>query len=144
MKAPLDINQTQNFQHETLQNLSAKQKILNFLSLATSLSTLLCCALPALLVSLGLGATFLSLTQTVPQIIWIGEHKKILFLISFILLTLSSVLAYSQRNAPCPLDPQLRDACLKGRTYTKYVLILSWFSWCVGFFFAFLAVYLLT
>ena len=39
---------------------------LNYLSLFTSLSTLLCCALPSLLVLLGLGATVASVLSRYP------------------------------------------------------------------------------
>lgn len=38
--------------------------ILGYLSLFTSLGTLLCCALPSLLVALGLGATVASVVLT--------------------------------------------------------------------------------
>lgn len=114
----------------------------SYLALFSSVGTLLCCALPALLVSLGLGSVFLSMTTAVPQIIWIGEHKTALFIISFILLLGSSLLAYKNRNAPCPIDPDLRNACIKGRKYAKIVLILSWTLFLIGFFFSYLAVYI--
>lgn len=118
---------------------SLKERFTSYLGLFTSLSTLLCCALPALLVSLGMGATMISLTSAIPQIIWVGEHKNFVFSFAVIMLSISSFLAYKNRNAPCPIDPKLRDACLRGRKYSKNVLILSWIALSVGFFFAFLA-----
>jgi len=117
-------------------------RLLNFFSLFTSMSTLLCCALPALLVSLGAGATMVSLTSTIPQIIWIGEQKAWVFSFSFSMLCISSFLAYKNKNAPCPIDPNQRDACLRGRQFTKYMLIISWLMLTIGFFFAYLAVYI--
>lgn len=39
------------------------------LSIATSSSTLICCALPALLVAIGAGATLAGLVTAVPQLI---------------------------------------------------------------------------
>lgn len=118
---------------------SFKESFTSYLGLFTSLSTLLCCALPALLVSLGLGATMISLTSAIPQIIWVGEHKNFVFSFAFLMLSISTFFVYKNRNAPCPIDPKLRDACLRGRKFSKNVLILSWIALGVGFFFAFIA-----
>lgn len=115
------------------------EKFISTLSLFTSISTLFCCALPTLLVTLGLGATMVSLTSTFPALIWLGEHKVQLFIFSFIMLFVSSILFYSQRNVPCPIDPKRRDACIRGRKWSRIVLILSWSFLSTGFFFAFLA-----
>ncbi len=123
----------QNYQRSFKESLSA------YLGLFTSVGTLLCCALPALLVSLGLGASMITLTKAIPQITWIGEHKNYVFSFAFLMLIISSVLTYKNRNAPCPIDPRLRDACLRGRKYSKNVLILGWLLLSVGFFFAYLA-----
>lgn len=124
-----------------MKELSQKPQLSNYFALFFSLGTLVCCALPALLVSLGLGSVFLSLTTAIPQLIWLGEHKDLLFTISFLLLTFSSIVAYRNRNAPCPLDPQLRALCIKGRKYTKITLITSWIIFAIGFFFSYLAIY---
>lgn len=123
----------QNYQRSFKESLSA------YLGLFTSVGTLLCCALPALLVSLGLGASMITLTKAIPQITWIGEHKNYVFSFAFLMLFISSILTYKNRNAPCPIDPKLRDACLRGRKYSKNVLILGWLLLSVGFFFAYLA-----
>lgn len=45
-----------------------KQAFLPTLSLFTSVGTLLCCALPALLVTLGAGAVFASLVKQCPLV----------------------------------------------------------------------------
>ena len=54
------------------------QKV-NILSLFTSGSTLICCALPATLVAIGSAATLASLVSSFPQLIWISEHKALVF-----------------------------------------------------------------
>ncbi|MCM2353285.1 MAG: hypothetical protein NDI63_06660 [Pseudobdellovibrio sp.] len=118
---------------------SFKEGIIRYLGLFTSMSTLLCCALPALLVSLGMGASMITLTHAIPQITWVGENKVYVFSFAVVMLTISSIFTYKNRNAPCPIDPKLRDACLRGRKYSEIVLILGWISISVGFFFAFLA-----
>jgi hypothetical protein len=51
-------------------------KRLSALSLFTSFSTLICCALPALLVALGAGAVLSTLVSHVPQLVWVSEHKQ--------------------------------------------------------------------
>ena len=48
---------------------------------ATS-STLVCCAIPAMLVALGAGAALSSLVSVFPQVVWLSEHKESLFAVS--------------------------------------------------------------
>ena len=60
----------------------------SLLSLFASSSTLICCAMPALLVSLGAGATLASLVAIFPKIVWISEHKEVTFLSSAALMLL--------------------------------------------------------
>ena len=48
-------------------------------SLLASGSTLICCALPALLVTLGAGATLSSLVAAFPALVWLSEHKGLVF-----------------------------------------------------------------
>jgi hypothetical protein len=61
----------------------------SFFSLFTSMSTLICCALPALLVSIGLGATMIGLVSTFPSLIWLSENKALVFTLSFFKLSIS-------------------------------------------------------
>jgi len=51
----------------------------NIVSLFTSGSTLICCALPATLVAIGSAATLVSLVSNFPQLVWISEHKALVF-----------------------------------------------------------------
>jgi hypothetical protein len=51
--------------------------LLSFLSLFTSFGTLLCCALPSLLVLLGLGATVASLLSAAPWLVSLSHHKTL-------------------------------------------------------------------
>ena len=117
-------------------------KIANFLTLFTSLSTLICCALPALLVSLGLGAVMAGLASNVPGLIWISENKILVFICAGLMLALNGSWLWSQRNAPCPVDPKLRDACLSGRRISKNIYFVSLVVFAIGGFFAYIAPYL--
>src|SRR6188768_3636522 len=83
-----------------------------FSLLATS-STLVCCAIPALLVALGAGAALSSLVSVFPQVVWLSEHKAGLFVFAGLMMLASGALQWHNRHAPCPTDPALRDACLK-------------------------------
>ena len=76
--------------------------VLEALMIATSFSTLICCALPAALVSIGAGAVLARIVTAVPQLVWLSEHKLQLFLLAGLTLTLSGVSAYRNRNALCP------------------------------------------
>lgn len=108
----------------------------SFFSLFTSLSTLICCALPALLVSIGLGASMVGLVTNFPQLIWISENKLLVFSLSFILLSVSAYLQYRSRFLPCPLDPGEAQACTKARNWSKRITIFSVVVWIIGASFA--------
>lgn len=114
-------------------------RVANFLTLFTSMSTLLCCALPALLVSLGLGAVMAGLASNVPGLIWVSEHKLEVFISASSMLTLNGAWLWTQRNAPCPIDPKLRDACTAGRRMSKVIYFVSLGVFATGAFFAYLA-----
>lgn len=115
-----------------------------WLSLAASGGTLVCCALPALLVSLGLGAALAGLVSAVPALVWISEYKLPLFLLAGTLLAGAGVLQWRLRFAPCPLDPQLRQACLRTRRWSRWVWAASVLLFVVGAFFAFVAPWLMS
>ena len=84
-------------------------------SLFASSSTLVCCAIPALLVAIGAGAALSSLVSVFPQIVWLSENKTAVFGLAGLMLAGSGILQWRNRHAPCPTDPALRDACLKTR-----------------------------
>jgi mercuric ion transport protein len=113
-----------------------KNVFVSFFSLFTSMSTLICCALPALLVSLGLGATMVGLVSTFPQLIWLSEHKWLVFGISFVMLALSAFMQYRARFLPCPLDPAAARACSRARIWSERVTFFSIVVWVIGFTFA--------
>lgn len=81
-------------------------------SLFASASTLVCCALPALLVAVGAGAALSSLVAVFPQVVWLSEHKAGLFGFAGAMMLASGGLQWRNRSAPCPVDPALRAACV--------------------------------
>ncbi|MDX2275026.1 MAG: hypothetical protein NW206_06205 [Hyphomonadaceae bacterium] len=109
------------------------------LALFGSTATLVCCALPALFVALGMGAVVAGLVSAVPQITWLSEHKPFVFGASGALIALAAWVQWRNRNAPCPTEPAAARACQRLRMISNVVLAVAALSWCVGAFFAFFA-----
>ena len=107
-------------------------------SLFASSGTLVCCALPALLVSLGAGAVMSSLVSAVPQLVFLSDHKETLFIFAGLMLAGSAVLQWLNRHAPCPVDLTLRQACLRTRKFSVRMLGASVALYAIGGWFAFL------
>lgn len=103
---------------------------------ATS-STLVCCAIPALLVTLGAGAALSTLVSVFPQVVWLSEHKEALFAVSAAALAVTGWVQWRNRTAACPVDPALRDACLRTRKASLRVYFTSLAFFLVGGWFAF-------
>ena len=116
-----------------------KELLMSGLSLFGSIGTLLCCALPALLVSIGAGAVLAGLVSNVPQLIWLSERKIPLFGASAALLLIAGCLLWRQRKAPCPTDPIQARACKYFRRISLWLYFTALILYAVGFFFAFLA-----
>jgi hypothetical protein len=116
-----------------------RNSILHTLTLFSSVGTLLCCALPALLVSIGAGAVMASLVSAVPQLVWISEYKIPLFVFAGLMLGLSGFATYWNRRMPCPSDAGLARSCLQVRRVSLCVFIVSLTIYATGFCFAFLA-----
>jgi len=98
-------------------------RLLTILSLFTSTGTLICCALPALLITLGLGMTLASLTVSLPWLFSLSRYKAIVFLVSGILLGMSFYFIF--------VRPQKMQACEPGGacdTAGKYSRSIFWIS----------------
>src|SRR5437763_14823475 len=66
----------------------------SFASLFTSVGTLLCCALPSLLVLLGLGATVASFLSAAPWLVALSHHKRVVFAVSGALISTNFYYTY--------------------------------------------------
>jgi hypothetical protein len=115
------------------------KKLLSFLSLFTSVSTLICCALPALFVALGFGAAFAGIVGNFPQLIWLSENKLWIFGIGAALLIVGGILQWQSKKMTCPTDPSLAETCSTARDWSKTIYISSVVIYFTGGFFAFLA-----
>ena len=116
---------------------------LTWFSIFTSASTLLCCALPALLVALGAGAALATVVGVVPQIVWVSEHKTLVFVGAGVMLAVAGYLQYRARFLPCPADPSLAAACSRQRRVSNVIYFVSLAIYVIGVSFAVLGPYLL-
>ena len=121
-----------------------KTKHLSLLTLFASGGTLICCALPALLVSLGAGAVMASVVSSVPQIVWFSEHKLGVFIFAGIMLSISGLLQWQARSLPCPSDKALAELCNKTRVNSLRVYFFSVCAFLTGGFMAFVAPWLIS
>jgi hypothetical protein len=106
-------------------------------SLFTSTGTLVCCALPALLVSLGAGAALAGLVATVPSLVVLSEYKEFVFGFCAVMLAISGYMQWHNRYAPCPIDPVLAAACTRTRRVSVWIYGVSVAIFVTGSFFAF-------
>ncbi len=107
-------------------------------ALVTSLSTLICCTLPAFMITLGMGAALSSLTSNVPQLIWLSERKPLVFGGSLVLLFMAWGVRHATRNMPCPADPAAAKTCARLRKLGGIVLAAGFIVWAIGAFSAFI------
>lgn len=106
-------------------------------ALLASSATLVCCVLPAVLVSLGAGATLVSLVTAFPQLVWLSEHKTIVFGIAGLMLMGSGVLLWNARRLPCPVEPRAAAACKRVRWLSHGLFIFAMLAYSTGAAFAF-------
>ncbi len=115
-----------------------KQTSLSWLTLFASGGTLICCALPIILVTLGLGATVAAFTSSFPLLVTIAQHKAWVFTGSGAMLLVSGWLMYRPGRA-CPADPELGRLCDQTQVWKRRIYWSSVTLWGIGFFAAYLA-----
>lgn len=115
--------------------------LLNYFSLFSSFSTLICCALPSVLVLLGMGTTVASLLSAAPWLVSLSRHKIWTFSIAGVLIAISFVMTYL-------IAPRLREGegcdaddpttCREVSRVSRVILWGSAVIWSCGFFVAYL------
>jgi mercuric ion transport protein len=118
-----------------------QSRALSFLSLFTSFGTLICCALPSLLVVLGLGATVASFLSAAPWLVMLSRHKAWAFAGAGALIGLTFLYVYALAprfraagQACAPDDPA---ACATADRVTRVVLPISAALYAIGLFTAY-------
>lgn len=120
----------------------SKKVILPTLSLFTSFSTLLCCALPALLVTIGAGTTLASIVSVSPWLVSLSKYKIYTFLFSAFMLSAAGIMRYKNKDNFCPVDPKQAKACKRLKQISAIIYWGSVTIFLIGFFFAFIAVHI--
>jgi len=110
---------------------------LAFTALLASTGTLLCCVLPAVMVALGAGAALAGLVGAVPQLVWMSEHKGLVFGSAGALLAMAGIALWRARSMPCPRDPALARACTRLRSLSWVLYIGASLAFVLGVTFAF-------
>jgi hypothetical protein len=63
---------------------------------------LVCCVLPAVMVALGAGAALAGLVTAVPQLVWLSEHKPLVFGLAGTMLAISGAMLWRARGISLP------------------------------------------
>jgi mercuric ion transport protein len=121
------------------QNGMRRSALLGYFSLFTSVGTLICCALPSLLVLFGLGASVASMLSFLPWLVSLSRHKQWTFAISGLLIVLGFVNMYviAPRLKARACDATSDGACDEASSASKIVLWVSAAIYGVGFFVAY-------
>ena len=120
-----------------------RDRAFGFLSLFTSLGTLICCALPSLLVLLGLGATVAAFLSAAPWLVTLSHNKASVFTASGILIGLNFAYVYAlapglrKADQACQVDEG--SACARADRISRVVLWISAAIYLVGYVTAYLA-----
>jgi hypothetical protein len=115
--------------------------LLNYFSLFSSFSTLVCCALPSVLVLLGMGTAVASLLSAAPWLVNLSRHKIWTFSIAGVLIAMSFVMTYLiaprlRQGEACDADDP--TTCGEVGKVSRVILWGSAVIWSCGFFVAYL------
>lgn len=117
---------------------SGREASVSWLALFASTGTLVCCALPILLVSLGMGATVAALTSNFPFLVTLSEHKLWVFSISGLLLGVAAWTLWRPGRA-CPIESALAARCERATRWNRSILVGAIVVWAIGFVAAYLS-----
>ncbi|MUP47555.1 hypothetical protein E0K83_17590 [Gramella sp. BOM4] len=117
-----------------------KEDFVSIGSLFTSVSTLLCCALPSLLVALGMGAVVAGLASDIPWLFSLSRYKSWTFLIAGVMIGFNFWLFYGRkRQQSCEIDEDGNEtACDTAAKWSKGILWFSFVLYLFGLFAAYL------
>lgn len=121
---------------QTLKPRPLKPRAWSWLLLFTTSGTLICCAIPITLVTMGMGAAVASMASTAPWIVTLSMYKGSMFTMSGVLIAFSAWTVYRPGRA-CPTDPELAAACERADKWNRRFIWFSAIMWAVGFFAAF-------
>ena len=116
-----------------------KNSITSIFSLLTSSSTLICCALSAIFVMFGAGASFASLINIFPFLITLSVYKIELTFFAFSMMGLAGFFNFQTSFASCPIDPEEGKRCKRLRMQSRLIFYTS----CIILIFATIFTYII-
>ena len=108
------------------------EKGVTLFTLFTTTGTLICCALPIIFVTLGMGAAVAAMSSTFPFLITLSQYKIWVFLFSGLMLLFSGWLMFRPGRA-CPTEPELARACGTAHKWNRRIYFTSVSIWGIGF-----------
>lgn len=133
---------TKNCLKKIMAQFDLQRKQWGWVVLFASSTTLVCCALPILLVSVGLGALSAALFANLPFLTFFAQHKSWLFILSALLIGAAAWVLYRPDRA-CPADLELARQCAVADKWNKRLLWGATGFLVIGFTGAYLSVPLL-
>jgi len=102
------------------------------LALVLCSGTLVCCALPALLVLLGAGSVLATALSWWPGLTVLSEQKTVVFGLAGAALVVAGVTLWQSARLPCPLNPEAAQRCRKRRRQAQGLYALSCTLFAIG------------
>ncbi len=100
--------------------------------LLTTSTTLVCCAIPAILVTLGFGAVVAAMVSAAPWLVTLSQYKVALFAGSGLLIVLAAWVVYRPGRS-CPVEPELAAACAQADRWNRLFIHIAAMLWVIGF-----------
>ena len=91
-----------------------------WIALVASTGTLVCCAIPILLVSAGMGAAVAAVSSNFPALVLLSENKDYVFAGAAALMA-SSWWVHKRQQASCPADAELAAYCRKAKRLNRSI-----------------------
>ena len=118
-----------------------ESRLVSYLSLFSSLGTLMCCAIPSTLVLLGLGAGLAGFLAKFPEFIWLSDNKGLVFGTSFLMLGFSYLGQRYSENKACPIE-KTKD-CEATKSWSRPIFVITLVINMIGSFYAFILPHLM-
>lgn len=116
-----------------------KERIVSFLSIFGSSSTLLCCALPAMLSIIAGGAAVGALVSTFPWLIPLSRYHNWIFFVAGISLLVNGIFVFRPKGkVACAITGG--KGCKVAGSFSKWIFWISIVLYGVGVFFTYLYV----
>jgi hypothetical protein len=102
-------------------------------SLLICSATLVCCALPALLVLLGAGSVLASLLTWWPGLVLLSQRKTLVFSLAGLTLLLAGTALWRSAHLPCPREPSAARRCRRHLRQARWLYGIACGPYLIGF-----------